>query len=367
MLRILQVVGGLSRGGTESVVMNYYRNINRKEIQFDFVSHHPELNDYEEEIIKLGGRIFYMPEFKGINIIAYCQAWRQFFLNHPDYTIIHSHAWSTAAIYLQIARKNGLFTISHSHSVSARKGLSAIGRRLFKIPLKNAADYYMACSDAAATWLFGTGIRNKKNFTILPNAINLDEFRYDGKTRKELRRELHVEDGLIIGHVGTFDSNKNQEFIIELFHNYYEVNPKAVLWLIGDGPYINKLKKKVEILGDPVVFWGVRDDVPKLLQAVDIFLFPSHFESFGNAALEAQAAGLRVLCSDSVPDEVAVTDLISFLPLDKPKLWIKQLMAYHIENRDDSYYRLKGTKYDIEIAAKWLQEFYLLHADNKVR
>ena len=367
MIRILQVVGGLSRGGTESVVMNFYRNIDRNEIQFDFISHHPELNDYEEEIRRLGGNIYYMPEFKGINLISYCLAWKQFFPNHPEYKIIHSHAWSTAAIYLRIARRNGLFTISHSHSVSARKGLSAIGRRILKIPLKNVADYYMACSGAAATWLFGNDIRNKKNFTILPNAIDLDEFRYDGKTREKIRIELHIEDSLIIGHVGAFDSNKNQGFIIELFHNYHQVNPKAVLWLIGDGPYIHKLKDKAKKLGDPIVFWGIRNDVSKLLQAVDVFLFPSHFESFGNAALEAQAAGLRVLCSDSVPDEVAVTDLISFLPLDKPELWIKQIIAYHIETRDDSYFRLKGTNYDIEVAAKWLQEFYLLHAYNMVR
>ena len=361
MIRILQVVGGLGRGGTESVIMNYYRQIDKDRLQFDFISHHPELNDYEEEIKNLGGRIIYMPEYTGTNHVSYCRAWKAFFSEHQEYKIIHAHAWSTAVIYLQIARRFGLYTISHSHSVSARTGLPALGRVLLKKPLPLIPDYFMACSRAAAIWLYGKSILEKKNFSILPNAINVEQFRYSPEIRKCVRTENGVQNYFVIGHVGVFDHNKNHEYMLELFRIVHSHNSRTVLWLIGEGAESERVKEKVKKIGlsDHVKFWGARDDVADLMQAMDLFLFPSHFESFGNAALEAQAAGLPVLCSDTIPDEVKVSNLITFLPLTQQEVWGRKIMEYLYTERNDISDQMKGTKYDIEVAAAWLQDFYL--------
>ena len=361
MIRILQVVGGLGRGGTESVIMNYYRQIDKDTVQFDFISHHPELNDYEEEIKNLGGRIFYMPEYRGTNHVSYCRAWKVFFSQHPEYKIIHAHAWSTAVIYLQIARQFGLYTVSHSHSVSARTGLPALGRLLLKKPLPLIPDYFMACSKAAAIWLYGKSVLKRTNFSILPNAINVEQFRYSPGIRKCVRTENGVQNCFVIGHVGVFDHNKNHEFMVDLFRIIHSYTSKTVLWLIGEGSESERIKERVRKLelSDHVKFWGARDDVADLMQAMDLFLFPSHFESFGNAALEAQAAGLPVLCSDTIPDEVKVSNRITFLSLTRQEVWVKRIMEQVHTERHDISDLVKGTKYDIEVAAAWLQNFYL--------
>lgn len=362
MLRVLHVVGGLSRNGAESVVMNYYRFMDRSKVQFDFISHYPELNEYEAEISKLGGRVFYMPKFIGVNLVSYAKSWNDFFIDHCEYTIIHGHVWSTASIYLTIAKKHGLFTISHSHSVSAKSGFKAIGRHILKMPLPYVADYYMACSKAAAGWLFGDRVFRKTNFSILPNAIDLSRYCYNPKVRRFIRNSYDVEDRFIIGHVGVFDTNKNQAFIIDLFKKINKIKSNTELWLVGRGTEIEKAKKKVLEYGllESVVFWEVRDDVAELLQAMDLFLFPSHFESFGNAALEAQSAGLPVLCSNSIPKEVSVSDVIYYLPLNQPEQWIDLIMKL-IDNPTRCIIndKLKGSRYDINAVAPWLQNFYL--------
>lgn len=359
MLRVLQVVGGLARGGTESVVMNFYRQIDRSQVQFDFVSHHPELNDYEQEIRDLGGRVFRVPEFTGLNLLPYLAAWKALLRAHPECRVIHAHAWSTAPIYLRAAKRRGLYTIAHSHSVSARSGLSAAGRLLLKRLLPVRPDYYMACSGAAAEWLFGADVTRRENFSILPNAIDAERYRFDPARRESVRAQYGVRDRLVIGHVGSFDSNKNQGFAVDLLARVRAERPEAVLWLIGSGPDREPVREKALAMGleEAVFFWGVRDDVADLLQAMDVFVLPSHFESFGNAALEAQCAGLPVICSDTIPREVAVNDDIAFLPLDRPELWAERIgtSAGRRERSDAPAW----TRYDILTAAEWLQRFYL--------
>lgn len=363
MLRVLHVIGGLARGGTESALMNFYRQIDRSVIQFDFISHHPELNDYEKEIKNLGGHIFYVPHYNGANTLHYIQAWEIFFETHPDYRIIHAHIWSTASLFLPIAKKAGLYTIMHSHSVNARKGIPALGRIILKQPLRSIPDYYIACSTNAAEWLFGKTVFSKENFKVLPNAIDPAIYRSNSKIRERVRVENRVHSKIIIGHIGTFDYNKNQEFIVDIFEKIHENHADVVLWLIGDGVGMKSLSRKVsgKSFSADVFFWGVREDIPELLQAMDIFLFPSSFESFGNVALEAQAAGLPVLCSTGVPKSVAATDLIEYLPLDQPGAWIdriEKLIADRTEHRDE-FNILRNTKYDVAVVTRWLQDFYL--------
>ena len=363
MKYILHVVGGLARGGTESALMNFYRQIDKSLIQFDFISHHPELNAYEREIRDMGGRIFYVPSFNGVNALRYKHAWKEFFVSHPEYKIIHAHAWSTASIYLPIAKKAGLYTIMHSHSVTARKGLPALGRLILKQSLRFIPDYYFACSTDAAKWLFGKSVLKKENFKILPNAINPAIYRFNSKIRDRVRAQNKVQNKIIIGHIGTFDYNKNQEFIVDIFERIHHQYPDTVLWLVGDGSGMKRLCRNVsqKDYSTDVSFWGVRDDIPELLQAMDIFLFPSSFESFGNVALEAQATGLPVICSTGVPKAVAATDLIEYLSLDQPEAWINRIVKLiedRVEHRD-MFDTLRNTKFDVAVVANWLQNFYL--------
>ena len=228
MIRILHVVGGLSRGGTESSIMNLYRYIDKSCLQFDFISHHPELNEYEDEIRSNGGEIYHIPEYTGLNFARYVNAWNRFFQEHKEHTILHSHAWSTAAIYLPIARRNGIFSISHSHSVSAGEGLPALGRYILKPFIKGKADYYMACSEEAGKWLFGNSIVKGESFHILPNAVDLELLRYETSRRKQLREKYNVSEKTIIGHIGSFNSNKNQRFLLDVFKKIHTIRPDTL-------------------------------------------------------------------------------------------------------------------------------------------
>ena len=367
MIRVLHVVGGLSRGGTETTIMNLYRHIDRQIIQFDFISHNIEMNDYEDDIRNLGGKIYHIPKFNGINIGKYVVEWNEFFARHKEYSLLHSHVWSTASIFLPIAKKNGVYSIIHSHSVSAGDGLAAIGRGLLKPPIKYMADYYMACTEEAGRWLFGNKIIQGDHFSVLPNAIDTQLYRFNKVVRKSIREKYNVSDCIVIGHIGTFNTNKNQAFIIELFKTIHQLKPQSVLWLIGDG----KLKHSIENtvtdykLSDHVVFWGIRNDIPDLLQAMDVFIFPSKHESFGNAALEAEAMGIPTVCSTNIPREAAADQNVQYISLNEPERWVEAITkCAEIEGRNYNNV-IQGTKLDIKVTVKWLQDFYLKILEEK--
>lgn len=361
-IRILQVIGSLNNGGSQAMIMNIYENIDRSKVQFDFVIDRPNDLAYGERIEELGGKIFVIPQFTAKNIFAFYKAWNYFFSNHSEYKIVHGHVRSTAAIYLKIAKMYGLTTISHSHSTSSGNGLTALVKNILQYPIRNTADYFFSCSRSAGEWLFGKRVCTQKNFFLLKNAIDAERFTFNKQTRVEKRKEYNVEDKFVIGHVGRFTTPKNHEFLIEIFKDIYDKKDNVVLMLVGDGELREVITKKVKEVGltDKVIFTGVRSDTQDLLQAMDLFIFPSLYEGLGIALIEAQASGLPCLISDTIPIEAVVTDDVKVLKLSEgPNEWAKQALEYTEFTRRNNSQKIKDSGNNIKDTAQWIENFYL--------
>ncbi len=362
-IRILRVVGWMDRGGLETVIMNSYRITDRSKIQYDFVVHTDRKCMYDDEIEQLGGKIYHMPRYIYINHRSYCKAWKNFFFEHPEYKIIHGHMRSTAAIYLKIAKENGLVTISHSHGVSSGYGIQGIIKDWIQKGIPEYSDYMLACSLKAGEWLFGKKNTMKNNFKVLKNGIDSDKFRYSQKTRDNMRKKLGIDDKIIIGHVGRFDEAKNQIFLIDLISEIITQNQNYILMLVGTGENIQKIKEEIKRrkIEKYILMLGSRDDIAQLMQAMDIFVFPSKYEGFGNVVVEAQAAGLPCVISTCVPKDVMITDLVLRMDLSSSKKeWIKVIES-KLENfqRKDCIDQIIEAGYDVHQLTEWYEEFYL--------
>ncbi len=363
MIRILHVLGGLDRGGAETMVMNLYRAIDKTQVQFDFITHTNRRQAYTEEIEKLGGKIYYFPKFKGINYFQLKGIWKKFFKDHPEYKILHSHVRSYASLYLPIAQKAGLKTIIHSHSTSNGKGLSSVVKRILQYPLRWQADYFFGCSKEAGVWLFGDKIVNSPKYHILQNAIDTELYKFNSEIRKEYRKKLGLGDKKTFIHVGRFHPAKNHAFLLKVFAEIHKQDTNTVLLLAGDGelrPEIERQISELDLKKD-VLLLGSRSDVPKLLMSADCFLFPSVWEGFGMVAVEAQAAGLPCICSDRVPSSVKVTEFCKFISTDDLLTWVdmslqntRLALLLQNESKLDEI-----EKFDINKSVAELQTFYL--------
>lgn len=368
-IRILQVLGRLDRGGAETMIMNLYRCMDRKQIQFDFVIHTEDVCDYTQEIKGLGGKIYSMKPFRASTAAGYRRKWRIFFQEHKEYHVIHGHMRSTAALYLAEAKRAGLVTIVHSHNTSSGSGLSAVIKNILQYPLRYQADYLFACSRLAGEWLYGKKACRSSRFCLLLNGIEPEQFRFDQRMRQKVRKDMQVsEDAVVFLHVGRMEEQKNHTFLLRIMKELLRQEQKAGreiwLWLCGMGPLEKSLLEQVKEDGiaSHVRFLGVREDIPMLMQAADVFLFPSLFEGLPVTVVEAQAAGLPVVMSDTITDEVCLTELVESCSLNgEVRLWAqKALDAAGKKERDRAEYAgiIAQKGYDVRQNAKKLAAFY---------
>lgn len=357
-IRVLQVVTHMNRGGLETMLMNYYRNIDRNKVQFDFLTHRPEneKKDYDDEIRSLGGKIYHMPILNPFSP-SYMKSLDQFFKGHKEYKIVHSHLDCLSAYPLKAAKKNGVpIRIAHSHNTSQEKNLKYLIKDYSKKQIPKYATHLFACGEEAGKWMFG-----KHKFQIINNAIDTKKFIYNEEIRKQKRYELGVEDKFVIGHVGRFNLQKNHKFLIKCFADFAKTNEDAILLLVGNGELQEKSKEWVKEykIEAKVKFLGLREDISQLLQAMDLFLFPSLFEGLPVTLVEAQAAGLPCVISDTITDEIMITDQISKVSLDADtKLWNQEIASYKHTPRENTMLQIVEHGFDIEKNAKWLEEFY---------
>lgn len=360
-LRVLQVFSGMSRHGAESMIMNIYRNIDRSKVQFDFVVHTNKDKAYDQEIKSLGGKIFRVPRYTGKNHFKYVRSWEKIFSSYPEYKIVHGHVRSTALIYLRIAKKYGLTTIVHSHSTSNGAGLNSIVKNIFQLPLKNKVDYLFAASIESGIWLYGEQVINKENFYVINNAIETKKYLFDDSIRNRKRRELGINNEIVLGHVGRLVEVKNHSFLLKVFKEYNRLNENSLLLLVGDGELGDELKKRVEDyqLVDKVKFLGSRSDVNELLQVMDVFIFPSLFEGLPVTLVEAQAAGLPIIVSDNITEEIKLTGLLTFKNINEsPLVWAKEIDKLYQKPRENMYEKIRASGYDISKTTKDLERFY---------
>ena len=357
-IRVLHIVTYMGRGGLETLLMNYYRKIDRNKVQFDFLVHRSFKADYDDEIHLLGGRIYHLPRLNPLDP-AYLKKLDLFFERHQEYRIVHSHLDCMSGVVLKYAKKWGIpIRIAHAHSSSQTKDIKYPVKLYFRTWITQYANILFACGQEAGVWMF-----KGKRFVILNNAIDIEKYVYNPESRKRIRNQLSIcQESFVVGHVGQFRVEKNHQFIIRIFEEVHKREKQAVLLLVGDGSQreaINSLVREKQ-LSDYVVFTGLRTDVPELLQAMDVFLLPSMYEGLPLSIIEAQASGLPCFISDRVPAECAKTDLVRQKKLsESPETWADEILECQSVERCDQTEKIAQKGFDINSNAKKLQNFYL--------
>ena len=355
MERILQVVTYMGRGGIESMLMNYYRCIDRTQIQFDFLVHRDFRADFDDEIEALGGKIYRLPPLNPFSA-GYRKALREFFQSHT-YRVVHCHLNYLSGVILSEAKKVGVpHAIAHAHNTAAQKNIKYLVKRLYSRNIPKYADTLLACGQQAGYAIFGD-----HTFSVMPNAINTEKYLYNEQLRDQKRRDLGLGEEMVLIHVGRFDYQKNHAFLIDVFAQVLRVAPSTVLLLAGDGEMRTTIEEKAARLlpAGSVRFLGVRKDIPELLQAADVFVFPSHFEGLPVTMIEAQAAGLPCAMSNRITSECIMTNLVKVLPIDDPKVWAEAILSMKNVPRTDRLTEIQASGYDITAAAEKLTHFYL--------
>ena len=281
---VAHIMGKWNGGGVESVVMNYYKNIDRNRIQFHFLCDEDSTDIPYEEIEKLGGKVIVIPPYQ--KLFEYQKELYRIFKEN-NYKIVHSHINALSVFPLRIAKKAGVpIRIAHSHSTSNKKEWKKNILKMILRPFsKLYANNYFACTEYAGKWLFGKKVVERKELNVINNAIDLKKFEFNKNTREDLRKKLGIkEDVLVIGHVGRFMKQKNHEFLIDVFEKAIKQDDNIYLILVGQGPLEDKIKEMVKEKGieDKILFLGQRNDVNKLYQAMDIFVLPSLYEGLRN-------------------------------------------------------------------------------------
>lgn len=358
-VRVLHIITGMGGGGAESFIMNMYRHMDRDQIRFDFLLRSNE-NMYDEELRSYGSRVIQTASFPKHLVQNRRQV--RCFLKDNQYEIIHVHA--NALIYMtalrEAAKSHVPCRIMHSHSTSMRYPWMLPYHLLQKANLRHLATDYIACSEDAGRWMFPS------SFQVIRNGIDLERFAFDEKQRKKCRTELGLnKTQLVLGHVGRFLPVKNHSFLLNVFHHVLSQEPDAMLLLVGDGPQEQVIRQEVMELGiaDHVQFLGLRKDVESILNAMDVFVFPSLYEGLGIAVIEAQANGLPVICSEGVPNEAIVAENVKRLPLDHGEAGWADAIRTIGRARCDSIDLLRNAGFSIEEEAAKLQDFYLTKAD----
>lgn len=361
MIRVLHVVTYMGRGGLETMIMNYYRHMDRDKVQFDFLTHRDFRADYDDEIEALGGRIYRLPRLVPWSR-NYRKALDSFFEEHTEYKIIHVHQDCLSSVILKAAKKHGVAVrIAHSHSSSQDKNLKYLIKLFYRRQIPENATQLFACGKEAGDWMFcGAPYR------IVNNAIDTKLYACNDDRRRQMREVLNIpSDAFVVGHVGRFNPVKNHTFLLDVFAKIKEKRSNSVLLLVGDGDLRKDIEAKAITLGlsDSVVFTGMRSDVADLMQAIDCLVFPSIYEGVPLTLIEAQASGMPSLVSTGVPAECDKTGIVKRLSLqDSVETWAEQVLKFACIPRINTRAELVRSGYDIENSAEWLQQFYLSKA-----
>ncbi len=377
-VRVLHVLGTLNRGGAESRVMDLYRAMDRTAVQFDFLIHTDSPQAYEEEARSLGASVFSVPRFKGYNYFAYLRALRSFFRNCAPYVFVEGHMTSTASLYLPIAKeeisKRGFrapVTAAHLRSSGSPGGIKGTVVRTLRDRLPEKSDLLWSCAKQAAYAVYGKEITDSGRVEIIPNAIETGDYAFDAEKRRDFRAEFDVPpDTVLIGHVGRFDSVKNQAFLVRVLSYLGRENVR--LLFVGSGndeKQVRNLGKELSV-SDKMIFAGEcsREKTIAAYQAMDVFALPSFYEGLPGTVIEAQASGLPCLLSEAVTDEVCIAGREERLPIDGPAVWAAELSGLlaqipaqekRKEYSEAAGKRLAAAGYDVRALAPAMKEKYL--------
>lgn len=365
-VKVLHFIPGFRYGGIENTTINLFKNIDSSKVQIDILVESHSGSEHLEKISSLGCKVYKIEKFDPKYPFKYYRSLIDFFKQHKEYQIVHSYNISRTPFLFLAAKKS---KIKHRifHASTTLSSTKILKRVIFRILIKIStllSTRIFACSEKASRYFF----KNKKA-VILKNGIETEKFIFNNTIRKRIRNELNIENKFVIGHVGRFCEAKNHSFILDIFNEICKIDSNTVLLLIGDGPLEKEIVQKISRLNlrDRVILTGAIINVNDYLQAMDIFIFPSLYEGFGNAAIEAQAAGLKVIASDRVPQDVKITDLVEFISLKAPLYtWTDSILKERNNSiRRNTHNEVILSGYDIVENAKFLEKYYLKMALNK--
>lgn len=352
-IRVAQVLNRMDSGGIESVVMNYYRHIDRSKVQFDFYLAEGSSFPQREELLKLGAGIYLIPAYS--KPLKYRQALYKAF-KEKKYRIVHAHLSTMSVFPLFAAWRAGVpVRICHNHTTAYwGEGLKTLLKYILRPFNKVFATDYFACGETAGRWMYGDRCFDAGKVTVMPNAIDTEKFAFDPEARITLRNEFGIpQDAFVVGHVGRFMYQKNHSFLIDIFTELQKEEPDARLLLIGEGELMGQIQEKVQRLGieKSVIFTGPRKDVNKLYSVMDVLCLPSFYEGMPVVAWEAQANGLPCAFSDKVSKEAKQGENCCYLGLKRSSSeWVSLLLK--------SGQRMENRVPDIQEEAKRLELLY---------
>lgn len=355
-IRVLHFLEELDVGGVENFIMNVYRHIDRNKVQFDFALSSGRKMYYDDEVLKMGGHIYYFDNAKSIP-----QNLMYIFKNKGPFAAVHSHMFFYSGIVVTLARLCRIrVRIAHAHNAHTGESRSFF-RRCYESAMKalmrfNASDR-VGCSRKACDYVFG----KSKRTIVIPDGIDCNRFAYCESMRERIRDEYGLNEKVVIGHVGHFTEAKNHKKVLSVFNECVKRNENAALLLVGNGELEEDVRKMVAGYGleKQVVFAGAHKDVENMYQAMDVFLFPSKYEGFGMAMIEAQANGLACIASDVVPEDTNADGRAVYLPLSaSDEVWGEAVLNCGARNNSEGYETVKNN-FDICEVSNRMSGIYL--------
>ena len=368
-VKILHVVGGMNVGGTETMLMNLYRKLNTN-VQFDFISYYDKDAYYDDEIKRLGGQVIKIDSPNKVGMIKSIKNLCEAIKENGPYDAVHAHTLFNCGVAMIAARLSGInVRVSHAHT--NLDNTQSIIRKIYIWCMRRTINLFstdcIACSESAGKYLFGESITLSKKYKLLPNYVDYKKYLNCSDT-KSVRQELGIkDDDIVVGHIGRFVEAKNHKFLLEVVSEMINLNNKVKLILTGDGELRKEMECYVEELGikENVYFLGIRKDIDKILNNLDIFIFPSIYEGLGLVMIEAQSAGIPCLVSEAIQKEADLDiGLVKQINLnDKKELWIKEafeLIENKNKNKKQILSAIKNKGYDLDNIINKLLEIYKL-------
>ena len=360
-IRVLHVIGTMYPGGMENFIMNLYENIDRNLIQFDFAVHMIKENDYTEKIKEMGGSVYILPRLMHDPLKNICELYK--IVKDNRYKIVIRHT-SNALVAPQLwaAKMAGAMVVCHSHTETDSKLLP---HRIGRMFINKCVDERFACSDNAGKWMFKNG-----NYRIVRNAVDIEKFTYNTQAGEKIRREFGMYGKNIYCHIGNFSATKNHKFLLKIYAEIAEIDSNAAFFCVGEGDLRTEIERQAVELGiqDKLILTGVRKDVSDLMSFFDVLIFPSIYEGLPLTLIEAQVSGLPCLISDTITDEVIVTNgLVEMESIRRsPKIWAEKAVEMAKDpDRTCQYENIKENGYDIKSLSKWYEDFFKQAAERR--
>lgn len=360
-MRILHIMAGADAGGISTVVLNFYRHMDRERFHFDIALTTDAIGKNAREFLSLGCEIFRLPlkskDLKGFEHNL------QEILEKGNYHAIHVHENETSYVALRIAKRYGIKKrLAHSHTSSPTRTFREETRRITGCVLNRLyATDLIGCGQLAGERVFGKHFLASPKGVVLPNAIDVEKFRFDTDVRTEIRNELGLADRKAIGIVGRLSREKNYPFALQIMLEYHKIDPSALLVIVGNGDDEVTIRAQIKEFGleENVLLLGRRTDVARLYMGFDVLMLPSLYEGFPVVGVEAITAGLPVLLADTITPELRFSKSVHYLPLTDVSPWLSALQVVERRDRFVGYWEVKNNALDIRDIADALQQIYL--------